>query len=56
MASVSCIECEGDIPLEEDVMAGEILQCPHCGSELEVVSLNPVKLDLAPEVQEDWGE
>jgi alpha-aminoadipate carrier protein LysW len=35
---------------------GEIVECPECGAELEVVSTGPVVLDLAPEEEEDWGE
>jgi len=34
----------------------EIIECPDCRSELEVVELDPVRLALAPEVEEDWGE
>ena len=37
-------------------MVGEIIECEECGVELEVVSVNPLKLELAPEVEEDWGE
>jgi alpha-aminoadipate carrier protein LysW len=37
-------------------MEGEILLCPDCGTELEVLSLNPLRLEEAPEVEEDWGE
>jgi alpha-aminoadipate carrier protein LysW len=37
-------------------MIGEIVECPECGAELEVVNNNPVTLALAPEVEEDWGE
>ncbi|MBE9507737.1 MAG: lysine biosynthesis protein LysW, partial [Chloroflexi bacterium] len=29
---------------------------PDCGIELEVMSLEPITLELAPEVEEDWGE
>ena len=32
------------------------ITCFDCGAELEIISLNPATLDLAPEVQEDWGE
>jgi len=35
---------------------GEIVTCPDCGVELEVTGLDPVTLELAPEVEEDWGE
>ncbi len=51
-----CPECAAEVELDEDVMEGEIIQCPDCGVELEVISLNPVELALAPEEDEDWGE
>ena len=51
-----CPECEGEITLDADIMAYEITQCPHCGVELEVVQVDPIELQLAPEVEEDWGE
>ena len=51
-----CVECGAGVPLPEDVMENEILHCPDCGAELEVISLEPLTLSLAPEVEEDWGE
>ena len=51
-----CPECEAAITLGADVIKGEILECPDCGVELEVVSLAPPALDLAPEEEEDWGQ
>ena len=42
--------------MPEDVMTGELVFCPECGAEWEVVSLDPVTLDEAPEEDEDWGE
>ncbi len=56
MPSGNCPECEGDITLGDDAMAGEIAQCGDCGVELEVVSVKPLKLEPAPEEEEDWGE
>ena len=50
-----CPECAAEIELE-DVIDGEIVDCPDCGVELEVVGLDPLTLDLAPEEEEDWGE
>ena len=52
----SCPECAADIKLADDTLQGEIIQCPDCGVELEVRSLNPLQLQLAPEEEEDWGE
>lgn len=51
-----CPTCDADVPIPDDAMQNELLACPECGSELEIVSLNPPTLDLAPEVEEDWGE
>jgi alpha-aminoadipate carrier protein LysW len=51
-----CPECDAELELGADVEEGEIVVCPDCGVELEVVGLAPIKLDLAPEVEEDWGE
>ncbi len=51
-----CPECAAEIELPGDVVEGEIIQCPDCGVELEVISLDPVELELAPEEDEDWGE
>jgi alpha-aminoadipate carrier protein LysW len=54
--TVECPECAADVTLPEGVMENELVVCPDCGTELEVISLNPPAVDLAPEVEEDWGE
>jgi alpha-aminoadipate carrier protein LysW len=51
----SCPECGGNVPTA-NIERGEILPCPDCGAELEVRSVEPLVLELAPEIQEDWGE
>lgn len=53
---VECPECASQVSVPEDVMANEIVACETCGLELEVVSTSPVKVELAPEEEEDWGE
>lgn len=54
--NVACPICEGDVEVPADAMVGELIECPDCGAELEIVSLNPLILKEAPEVEEDWGE
>ncbi|MDZ7260712.1 MAG: lysine biosynthesis protein LysW [candidate division KSB1 bacterium] len=51
----TCVQCDAEIKLT-DVEKGEIIQCPECGVDLEVINLSPLELDLAPEEEEDWGE
>ena len=51
----TCPECEAEISLE-DVVQGEIVICPDCGVDLEVTSIEPFSLEVAPMEEEDWGE
>jgi alpha-aminoadipate carrier protein LysW len=50
-----CPQCAAEWKGEE-VIQGEILTCPECGIELEVIGTEPLELAPAPEEQEDWGE
>jgi len=51
-----CPECAAEIPLAMDAIVHEIVVCPDCGTELEIVSLDPPAVDYAPQEEEDWGE
>ena len=53
--AAECPECFGEVELN-DVMQNEIVQCGECGADLEVVAIEPVTQELAPEEDEDWGE
>ena len=49
-----CPECEADVEVDEDdVEKGDLISCHECGSHLEVTSVVPVELDVAPEENED---
>ena len=40
-----CPECETSLDVEEDeVDEGEVLSCGECGTDFEVVTINPVEL------------
>ena len=54
--NATCPECEANVALADDALEGEIIVCFECAAELELVSLDPPQLELAPEVGEDWGE
>lgn len=52
-----CPECAGVVAINRTVIRGEIVRCPDCNAELEVTQTSPaLVLELAPEVEEDWGE
>jgi alpha-aminoadipate/glutamate carrier protein LysW len=50
-----CPECSAEIE-DQGFELGEIIVCDECGSELEVVGVDPLRLEHAPEEEEDWGE
>ncbi|NPV71122.1 MAG: lysine biosynthesis protein LysW [Firmicutes bacterium] len=52
---VVCPECDGTWNSGE-VVKGEIITCPDCGVELEVLNVEPLQIAPAPEEEEDWGE
>ena len=56
MATVNCPECAAEVTLEKGTEVGEIIVCSDCGVDLEVISLEPAKVQLAPMEEEDWGE
>ena len=52
-----CPGCEADIEMDEyDIDKGEIISCPECGVELEVLGLAPLELEVAPVDEEEWQE
>ncbi len=53
---VECMECGAELNMAPDVEVGELVVCEDCGAEFEVMGLAPIALELAPEVEEDWGE
>ena len=50
-----CPECEAVIE-DEFEEVGEVISCPECGVELEVISIDPVEFDLAPVDDEEDEE
>lgn len=55
IVEVTCPECGAEWELT-GVEQGEIVTCPDCGVDLEVLDVDPIRLGLAPEEGEDWGE
>lgn len=54
-----CAACEAEMDVDEfDVDRGDILSCPECGANLEVVGVSPVELELVEDdsVDDDLGD
>ena len=48
-----CPECDADVHVDTDADKGDVVSCEECGTDLEVVGLDPVELDI---VEEDYDE
>lgn len=58
MKTMKCPECDAGIEVSSDVVEGEIIDCPECGLELEIVSISEDGVEAKPaEISgEDWGQ
>ena len=56
MSKTTCPECAAEITFQEGTQECEIIVCADCGVDLEVASVEPAEVILAPMEQEDWGE
>ena len=54
----SCPECENDLDVElDEVEEGDVLVCDECGSEYEVVGVEPLELTrVGDDLDEDDDE
>ncbi len=42
---INCPDCEAGIEVKNSTEVGDILECEECGTEVEVVSLDPLKCE-----------
>jgi alpha-aminoadipate carrier protein LysW len=56
-AMPSCPECENELDIEEDeVEEGDVVACEECGTEFEVVGVEPLELARVDEEFEEEDE
>ena len=46
MEKVICPDCQAEIISNNPMVVGDILECSECGTEVEVLSLNPLKYQV----------
>jgi alpha-aminoadipate carrier protein LysW len=52
----TCPECDADVHVDTDADKGDVVSCDECGTDLEVVGLDPVELDIMEEEDVDDDE
>ncbi len=56
MPTGTCPECDADVHVDTDADKSDIVSCEECGTDLEVVGLDPVELDIVEEEMLDDDE
>ncbi len=46
MPTTACPECTEDVFVDADSEQGDIVSCEECGTDLEIVGLDPIELDI----------
>lgn len=46
MPEAICPECESDVFVDEDMERGDLVTCEECGTDLEVVAIDPPEVKL----------
>ena len=53
MPTVSCPECSEDVFVDAESEQGDLVSCDECGTDLEIVGLDPIELDAYEEADAD---
>jgi len=53
MPTSVCPECSEDVYVDADSEQGDIISCDECGTDLEIVGLDPIELDIHEEIDVD---
>ena len=53
MPTTACPECSEDVFVDADSEQGDIVSCDECGTDLEIVGLDPIELDIHEEDDAD---
>ena len=56
MPTTACPECSEDVYVDAESEQGDIISCDECGSELEIVGLDPIELDIYADDTDDFED
>lgn len=56
MPTTACPECSEDVYVDADSEQGDVVSCDECGTDLEIVGLDPIELDIHEDAEDDFKE
>ena len=46
MPTTTCPECSEEVYIDADSEQGDVVSCDECGTDLEIVGLDPIEVDI----------
>jgi alpha-aminoadipate/glutamate carrier protein LysW len=56
MPTSICPECDEEVYVDAEIEQGDLVTCDECHSDLVVVGLDPIELDLREENDDSYAE
>ena len=56
MPTSVCPECDEEVYVDADSEQGDVISCDECGTNLEIVGLDPIELDMYEESGDDLAD
>ncbi len=56
MPTTACPECSEEVYVDADSEQGDVVSCDECGTDLEIVGLDPIELDIHSDDSDDFKE
>lgn len=54
--TIKCLDCDAELKMPKDTIAGEIVTCSDCGENFEIKDAMHEVLVKAEIIGEDWGQ
>jgi len=51
-----CLICGAEFDLGSGIIPNELIVCPECFREFEVIDVDPLRLEFSLHEEEDWGD
>lgn len=56
MPTTVCPECSEEVFVDAEAEQGDVVSCDECGTDLEIVGLDPIELDIHEEDYDDFDD
>ena len=56
MPTTVCPECDEEVYVDADSEQGDVVTCDECGTDLEVVGLDPIEVDVYEGGDDDFSD